>query len=146
VRKLSVLCLAGFCAVSGCGPDEATVRATAQLKGLSNLYLDYAISRNGAGPATEQDFKKHLRGMPDHVLGSNGIDPKALDAAFISARDQEPFVVLYGLRISSISAKSAPVVVHEKTGKDGTLLAGCCNGKVEQVDSTRLKELLEGKE
>jgi hypothetical protein len=118
LRTVNVSCLIAACAV-GCGSDELKSPAAAQLKGIGILYLDYAVSRNGKGPATEQDFKKHLRGLPDHVVNSHGINPKAMDAAFVA---------------------------HEKTGKNGTRLIAFANGKVELADEVRLQELLSPKE
>jgi hypothetical protein len=127
---------------AGCGSDELSSPTAARLRGVAALYMDCAVARNGKGPASEQEFKKHLRRLPDHVLSSNGMDPKALDVAFVSLRDQEPFVVLYGLKITKISGTSAPLVVHEKTGKNGKRLVALANGKVDHVDEARLKELM----
>jgi hypothetical protein len=93
------------------------------------------------GPANEEDFKKRLRGQPDFVLNDNGFDPKNIDASFVSARDGEPFVIRYGLPVTGISGKEAPVVAHEKTGKNGRFLVGLLNGKVRLVDQAGLEEL-----
>ena len=79
--------------------------------------------------------------MPDHVISSNGIDPKAIDEAFVSARDNAPFVILYGTRIGGVSAKDGALIAHEKTGKNGKFLVGLANGKAKQVDEAGLQEL-----
>ena len=81
-------------------------------------------------------------GSPDFVVRPNHVDPDALDAAFVSERDQEPLVVLYGLTITQITATSAPLLVHEKTGKNGKRLVAFANGKAELADEARLQELL----
>jgi hypothetical protein len=135
------LCLLPLTAVWGCGSDELSSPTAARLRGLATLYMDCAVARNGKGPASEQDFKKHLKNLPDHVLSSNGLDPRATDAAFVSLRDEEPFVVLYGITITRISATSAPLVAHEKTGRNGKRLVAFANGKVDHVDEARLQEL-----
>jgi hypothetical protein len=125
----------------GCASDELSSETAARLRGLAALYLDCAVARNGKGPANEQEFKKHLRSLRDDVLSSNGVDPKAIDTAFVSGRDQEPFVILYGLKITKISGTSAPLVAHEKTGKNGKRLVAFANAKVDHVDDARLQEL-----
>jgi len=129
-------------AVTGCGgSDEVNSPTAVKLRGLANLYLDCAVPKNGRGPANEQELKKHLRGLPDFILESNSVDPAAIDALFVSERDQQPFVVRYGLAITAISATSAPLVAHEKTGKNGRRLVVFANTKVELVDEARLQEL-----
>src|SRR5438067_11979874 len=93
------------CAVclSGCSGSDALKSPTAaRLKGLATMYLDYAAAK-GSGPPNEEAFRKHLRTVEGFVLQMNGVDPKAIDATFISERDKEPFVVLYGVGIGQIS-------------------------------------------
>ena len=134
-------CLALF-ALAGCGPDELQSPTAVKLKGIGNLYLDCALNvNNNTGPANEQDFKRYLRGLPDHVLSNNGMDSKSLDPAFVSGRDNEPFVVVYGIVITGISGKEAPVVAHEKLGKNGRFLVALANGQVRHVDQAGLEEL-----
>src|SRR6185437_9699266 len=99
----------------GCGGSDALKSPTAaRLKGLATMYLDYAVAK-GSGPASEQTFKKHLHTVDGIALTTNGVDPKAIDATFISLRDNEPFVVVYGVGVSQISGNSAPLVAYEKT-------------------------------
>jgi len=126
----------------GCGSDELNSPTAAKLRGLGNFYLEHAGAKGGKGPADEQAFKKYLRNLPDFVLKNNGLDPDAIDAAFVSERDQEPFVVRYGIKIDKISGTSAPLIAHEKTGKNGKRLVAFANAKVELVNEARLQELL----
>jgi hypothetical protein len=143
VPWLSVLALI---AVPGCGADELNSPTAAKLRGISTYYLDLAFARSGKGPANEKEFKKHLRGQPGFALEMNGVDPKSIDAElFVSERDQEPFVVLYGLTITRIAADAAPLVAHEKTGKNGKRLAVLANNKVELVDEAGLEALRSAK-
>ena len=123
----------------GCGSDELESPTAVKLKAVSNFYLDYAVAKQGQGPANEQDLKKHIRSMPDQLLAPSGIDRNAIDSLFVSERDQEPFVVLYGLKIAGISGNSGSVVAHEKTGKGGKRLVVLANAKVDHVDEARLK-------
>jgi hypothetical protein len=132
-------------AAPGCGSDELNSPTAVRLRGLANLYLDCAVSRNGKGPANEQAFKKHIRGLPEFVVRPSGVDPDDVDAAFVSERDQEPIVVLYGITISQISATAGPLVAHEKHGKNGKRLVAFANAKVEHVDEARFQELVSTK-
>lgn len=135
------------CAVSlaGCtGSDALKSPTAARLKGLATMYLDYAAAK-GSGPPSEAEFKKHLQRVEKFVLEMNGVDPKAIDATFVSERDKEPFVVLYGVGIGQISGISAPVVAYEKTGVGGKRLVAFANTKLDHVDEAKLKELMEAK-
>ena len=132
-------------AAPGCGSDELSSPTAAKLRGLATLYLDYAVSNHGSGPASEQVLKKHARGLPDFVVRANGVDPEALDAVFVSERDGEPFVVLYQIRLGRISGTQAALIAHEKTGKNGKRLVVFANAKVEHVDDARLQELTSAK-
>ena len=127
--------------VPGCGTNELESPTALRLKGLAALYLDYAVGKNGKGPADEQVFQKHLRSLPGFVLEMNKLDPNALDKSFMSARDDSAFVVQYGVTITQISGTSAPLIAHEKTGKNGKRLAVFANAKVELVNEARLQEL-----
>jgi hypothetical protein len=138
--------LLALIAAPGCGgSDELNSPTAVKLKAIGKLYLDFVASSSGKGPASEKEFKRHLRGLPDHVLSGNGMDPKAIDEAFVSGRDKEPFVIRYGIVIKQISGKSMPLVAHEKTGKDGKRLVGFANGNVDLVDEARLQELTSAK-
>jgi hypothetical protein len=136
----SGLLLLALGAVPGCANELESPTAN-KLRGLAKLYLDCAVSKSGPGPASEQEFKKHLRRLEGFVLRMNGVDPANLEAAFVSERDGEPFVILYGVSITRISGTSAPLVAHEKTGKNGKRLVAFANGKVEAVDEARFREL-----
>jgi hypothetical protein len=143
LRAAPGLLVLALVALSGCGSsDELNSPTAARLRGISTYYLDLAFARNGPGPASEQELKKHMRRQERSDLLSNGIDPQLIDSTqFVSERDQEPFVVLYGLTIRKVTADSAPLVAHEKTGKDGKRLAVLANNKVRLVDEAGLEEL-----
>jgi hypothetical protein len=146
-RPAITLIVLGLIAFSGCGSDDALESPTAaKLKGLGNFYLELAANKGGKGPANEQEFKKHLRSIPDFVLSSHGLDSKNIDAGFVSERDGEPFVVIYGITISGISGTTAPLVAHEKTGKNGKRLVAFANGKIDLVDEARLQSLQSAKQ
>ena len=133
-------------AIAGCGSNELESPTAVKMKALGGFYLEYAVGQNGKGPPNEAALKKHIRSIPATVLTVSGIQPSEIDGLFNSDRDGEPLVVLYGTGISQISGKSAPLVAHEKTGKNGKRLAAFANGKVELADEARLKELTASKQ
>jgi hypothetical protein len=136
--------LLALATISGCGANELESRTAQRLRGLARVYLDYAVPKNGSGPDSEQTFRKHLRGLPDFVLQTNGIDTAEGDAVFTSERDGEPFVIRYGVKIGMISGTAAPAIAHEKTGKNGKRLVVLANARVELVDEARFRELFSG--
>jgi len=142
IRDRLSLLIVGLLVCAGCGGSDALKSPTAaRLKGLATMYLDYAAAK-GSGPPSEEEFRKHLRRVEGFVLQMNGVDPKAIDATFISERDKEPFVVLYGVGIGQISGTSAPVVAYEKTGVSGKRLVAFANTKLDHVDEARLHEVI----
>jgi hypothetical protein len=130
--------------IAGCGEDPLKSAAARRLKGLATMYLDYAAAKGG-GPPNEEAFKKHLNMVEKFVLSGNGVDPSAINEAFISPRDNQPWVILYGVGIGRISGDSAPLVAYEKTGVKGKHLVAFANTKLDYVDENGLKELLEKK-
>jgi hypothetical protein len=138
--------LLAVAALPGCGSSELDSPTAKKLGALGNFYLEHVVAKSGKGPENEQEFKKHIRATPDHVLSVSGIDRGSIDALFSSERDQEPFVVVYGQTITKVGGNSAPVVAHEKTGKNGKRLVGFANGKVELLDESRLNALLAAKQ
>jgi hypothetical protein len=143
-RPVTMLFILGVVALSGCAaPDELNTPTAARLRGIATYYLDLTFARNGKGPANEQELKRHLRKQERSDLISNGVDPQAIDSTlFVSDRDQEPFVVLYGQSITRITADAAPLVAHEKTGKDGKRIAVLANSKLRLVDDAGLQDLM----
>ena len=146
VRTRVSAVLLAVVALPGCGSNELDSPTAKKLRALGNFYLEHAVAKSGKGPANEQEFKKHISSTPDHVLSVSGIDRGAIDSLFSSERDQEPFVVVYGLTITKVGGDSAPVVAHEKSGKNGKRLVGFANGKAELVDESRLNALLAAKQ
>jgi hypothetical protein len=125
----------------GCSrSDPLKSPAATRLKGLATMYLDYAAAK-GSGPPNEEALKKHFRAVEGFVLQMNGVDPKAIEETFISPRDNQPFVIVYGVGINGISGTKAPLIAYEKTGVSGQRLVAFANTKLDHVDEAKLKEL-----
>jgi hypothetical protein len=147
MRPTTFLLLLALAALVGCGgPDPLASPTAARLRGLANMYLNYAVAKNGGGPSNEDALKKYMHSVEAIQLQASGIDPKAIDSVFLSERDQQPFVVLYAQSITRISGDSKQPLAYEKTGTNGKHLIAYINAKVDHVDETRLKELLTAKE
>jgi hypothetical protein len=135
---LALLAVSG----SGCGSDALSSPTAKSLRNLANLYLTYADSKgHGRGPGREEDFKAYLHGLPDFLLRNSGVDPKSVDALFVSERDRQPVVVVYGVSVKGITPTKAPLVAYEQSGRRGKRLVVYANTKVEEVEEARLREL-----
>jgi hypothetical protein len=136
-----ILALLSLATVPGCGSNALSSPTAVNLRKLANLYLNYTVSANGRAPASEQAFKKYVHGLPDFLLRHNGVDPGEQDALFVSGRDQQPIVIVYGLVIKEIAPTQAPLIAYEQAGQKGKRLVVYANTKVEEVDEVRLEEL-----
>jgi hypothetical protein len=114
------------------------------MRGLANMYLDH-VAAKGA-PANQEALKKHMQAQMEWTLTGYNLDPKNLDAAFVSDRDKEPLVVIYGQGVSAISGDSKQVVAHEKTGVGGKRLVVFLSTKVDVVDEAELEKLKSAKQ
>ncbi len=143
-RALSlILALAPF-AAAGCSDDALTSPTALRMQGLANMYLDHVASKGA--PASEEELKKHMRSQMEWTLTGYNLDPKNLDAAFVSDRDNEPLVVVYGIKVSAISGDSKQVVAHEKSGVNGKRLVVFLSTKVDHVDEAELEKLKSAKQ
>lgn len=131
---------------TGCGPDNALSSPTAlHMKGLANAYLDHVVGANGP-PTDESTFKKHMKGLRASVQYDYHINPDNIDASFVSERDGQPLVVMYGQGPGKISGDSKKVLAYEKTGKNGKHLVVFASTKVDLVDEAELERLKTAKD
>jgi hypothetical protein len=132
--------------LSSCGRDDALDSPTAaRLKGLATIYLDFVVAKGGTSPASEAELKKHMRALDAIQLGMYGFERDKIDEAFHGLRDNEPFVVVYGVAPGTIGAKNGPLVAYEKTGARGKKLAADISAQVHLLTEAGLKERLEVK-
>jgi len=131
--------------IAGCGSDALNSPTAQKMKGLANAYLDHVVGANGP-PTDEAAFKKHLKGLRASVQYDYKIDPENIDASFVSQRDNEPLVVVYGKGVGKISGNSKHVIAHEKTGKNGKRLVVFASTKVDIVNEAELERLKSAKD
>ena len=123
---------------SGCAKKDGDV-ATHQMSRvriLTNL-LAMATTELGHVPRDEQEFKQAIAKLQVNLekrkVGS-------IDELFISERDGQPLVVVYGS-----GSVDSDIVVYEQNGVNGKRMVGHRIGMVEEVDETELKKLTETK-
>lgn len=131
--------------IAGCSDNALNSPTALKMKGLANAYLDHVVGANGP-PTDEATFKKHLKGLRASVQYDYKIDPENIDASFVSQRDNEPLVVLYGKGVGKISGDSKHVIAHEKTGKNGKRLVVFASTKVDIVNEAELERLKSAKD
>jgi hypothetical protein len=133
------LLFSSFIAVVGCGKQDPLSSATGlRLYGLATAYLDFAAAK-GAGPADQEQLRRHMSNMPSFVTG---VDPNSIDASFSSERDGEPFVICYGQAISFSKSGQELPIAYEKSGKEGTRFVAFANGHVECLDANNSSRIL----
>lgn len=133
MRKLA-LCLALVIGVtSGCGSAESKNGGLSRVNLLSMLFTKVS-SDLGHEPTNEEQFKQ---GIANSGTPLERLEVASVDELFISERDGQPLVVVYGPR-----PKGSDVIIYEQTGVDGKRQVAHRIGTVEEVDSARFAELV----
>jgi hypothetical protein len=123
--------------VAGCGGGRqpAADKRVPHIKALAVLYFK-AVSKLGRRPESEPEFKQAIaQGELD--LGALGVSN--VEELFISERDNQPLVILYG---GSPKGASPGVVAYERTGKDGKRLVATNTGQVIEADDAQFAKLV----
>ncbi len=96
----------------------------------------------GESPANEAGFKHFIQSLPPEQLAAM----KATDAdkLFTSARDHEPYVIVYGKPNGPPGPAGAPVIAYEHTGIEGKRFVASSMGAVEEVDEAHFRQLVPG--
>ena len=106
-----------------------------QIEQLFNLYKSYVTAKR-KGPPNEQALREYAKGLSEKQLEDELI-AKDVDSIFISARDKQPFQIVYG---HSLNAGGEPVaIIYEKTGVNGMKYAALSMGYAEEYDDETLK-------
>jgi hypothetical protein len=117
---------------SDAAPDDS------HIKPLTMLYVSYMNRSAGRRPANQQEFKNYIAKRGEPLLNSAGIS--SVEDLFVSPRDNEPYVVLYGNEDSQLI--SSGVVMHERSGVGGRRLVGYRMGYVNEVDDAEFRKLV----
>jgi hypothetical protein len=130
----------GFIVAAGCGSGQSGGDAapdTSHIKELTTLYVSYMNRNAGRPPASDAEFKKYVADNGGPLLESVGTSAEQL---FVSPRDNEPYVILYGSEAAKLLRHG--IVVHERSGVDGRRLVGYRGGFVNEVDEAEFRKLV----
>ena len=119
---------------SGCAKKDGDV-ATHQMSRvriLTNLHA-MATTKLGHLPRDEQEFKQAIAKLQVNLEKRKA---GSIDELFISERDGQPLVVIYGS-----GSVDSDVVVYEQNGVNGKRMVGHRIGMVEEVDEASFKDL-----
>jgi hypothetical protein len=107
-------------AALGCGESGETSQATQEshIKRLAILYGRYMSQHRGAPPRNEADFRKFIELSGPDQLKHLGI--ASVDELFVSERDGQPYVIVYGKLGPPVQGLGGPITMYEQVGGDGS--------------------------
>jgi hypothetical protein len=130
---------------TGCGQTQTGSHETegSSLKPLGIYYGRFIGQHRGQPPKDEAEFKAFLTTVTPDELKSHNVG--SVDEMFVSKRDGQPYVVVYGATTNpAIGQGGAPVIAYEKQGVGGKRYVATSMGAVEEVDEARFKQLVPG--
>jgi hypothetical protein len=137
---LGIFFLAMGC-FSGCGGSAAQKAEEAStLKPLMVLYGRYVGQHQGKPPANEAEFRKYVEAQGPQDLANLGVTEPA--KLWVSSRDNQPYVILYGDVTGPPGPAGKPVVAYEAKGVGGKRYVASSLGAVDEVDEARFRELV----
>jgi hypothetical protein len=130
----------------GCSASQEGSREQMQsnLRPLASIYGKFMAQHQGKPPANETEFNAYVASLGVKQLAALGIDdPEKL---FVSPRDHQPYIVLYGPGVLKGPPGPAgmPVVAYEQVGVGGKRFVASSYGAVEAVDEARFRALVPG--
>jgi hypothetical protein len=125
-------------ALGGCSSNGTPASgADPNLAVLTKIFVDHMNDHQGNPPKDEAAFKDYIRQHGAPRL--NGAPMDGLDLLFISTRDHQPLVFIYGNNADA--RRQSAVIGYEQSPVDGTRTVGYRHGTVELVDDARFTEL-----
>jgi len=128
----------------GCTSQEAKRTQDAENSHLRWLLRLYALASNeaqGRPPKSEEAFKQYIAGMDagvrDRLLAGAGVS--STDELFISERDGQPYVIIYGKPARKMDSG---VVAYEQQGVNGLRYVGRRVGAGEEVDEQQFNTMV----
>jgi len=124
----------------GCGSGVKSVAEIkdTNIKKIHALYSFYMSNNQYTGPASEEVFREYCgTAEGKFAIKRMGMDPEKIDEYFKSERDEEPFVIRYGLKGVADHA-----IVFEAVGVDGKRMIAF--GTPAEFDSAEYDDYLSG--
>lgn len=104
------------------------------------MYGRYVGQHQGKAPADEAEFRKFVEAQGTTDLANLGVsDPAKL---WVSSRDGQPYVILYGPVSGPPGPAGMPVVAYESKGSGGKRYVASSLGAVDEVTEARFRELV----
>lgn len=133
---LGVAALVPF--LNGCSKSEevgAPPLALSRIQKLASVCREFAVA-NRRQPANIEELKNWAKKLPQAQQTNLGIEN--VDEAFISPRDQQPYVIRGGAQ------KPGPMMIlaHEKTGEGGKRYVVTTTGSVLELEDKAFNEVL----
>lgn len=114
--------------------------AESNVKNIAIFYGRYMSQNRGQTPPDKEALKKFIASHPATELAALKITD--VEPMFVSPRDQQPYVVLYGVKLPPPSPAGSPVIAYEKDGVGGRRFVAFANAGVEELDEARFRELV----
>ena len=142
IAKCAAICMLALTAVlptlTGCSGHAASAGgADPNLTVLTKIYVDHMNAHQGSPPKDVAAFKAYIRQHGAHRL--KGVDMNELDVLFVSTRDNQPLVFIYG--INADPRRRSSVIGYEQSAVDGKRTVGYRHGTPELIDDARFTEL-----
>lgn len=132
----SILVLISSLLLSGCGGDGYTPPSIEALLSIENVAKWYQLFRGehgGKPPADEEAFLAFINSQ----MAERGQPALTSEELFKSPRDGEPYVIRYAGLTSR--PEEQDIVVHERSGENGTKLVATEMGRSMVVDDTEFQ-------
>jgi hypothetical protein len=148
MRVCCGISLALMIVLGGCSSNDTAARVAqlnkSNIQKASNLYSLYYKAKSTAGPKDAAALKEFAsKDVAPEQLQLMQIDPKNVDAIFVSERDGKALKVKPSVPSNPFAAGA---VVFEDTGVDGQRRVGFTDSTVKEVNDAQYKELWDGKD
>jgi len=139
ILALSVGCLLLTGSV-GCNKPTVAKGVNARIRPLAILFLRFTSQHRGKSPQNREELEKFIDTQGPRELEAFGI--KKMEDLFVSERDEQPYVVRYGIDIPPPGPNGQTAVAYESKGLNGNRLVVFSTAGVEEVGTARLKQLV----
>jgi hypothetical protein len=125
IAGIAATCVLGMgvtlAALAGCSGNGAPASGVdSNLAMLTTIYVDHMNAHQGNPPRNEAAFKDYIRQHGARRL--KGADINELNALFVSSRDNQPLVFVYG--INADPRRQSNIIGYEHSAVDGMRTVG----------------------
>lgn len=130
ILLVAVLVFSGGCAGEKLSESDAAQHSN--MRALAVAYGQFTSQNRGRVPKSEADLRKFIEKNGPDFLTSLGVE--TIDDMFVSTRDKEPYVVIYG--------KPSKVVAYEAVGVNGKRFIAGDIGDTREVTEEEFQTLV----